>query len=85
MEEVFPVLAGVVVGLALHPLKSRVLRSILVLITALGFGALAAWVSGELAISPVYLAIDAAQVAIAAILTAMLATAWRRRALRTRS
>src|SRR6267142_2679463 len=26
MEEVFPVLAGVVVGLALHPLKSRVLR-----------------------------------------------------------
>ncbi len=85
MDEVFPVLAGVVVGLALHPLKSRVLRSILVLIAALGFGALAAWGSGELAISPVYIAIDAAQVAIAAILTAMLVTAWRRRALRTRS
>jgi hypothetical protein len=85
MEEVFPVLAGVVVGLALYPLKSRALRSILVVIAALGFGALAAWVSGELAISPVYLAIDAAQVAIAAILTAMLVTAWRRRALRTRS
>jgi len=85
MEEVFPVLAGVVVGLALHALKSRTLRSILVLIAALGFGALAAWVSGELAISPVYIAIDAAQVAIAAILTAMLVTAWRRRALRTRS
>jgi len=85
MEEVFPVLAGVVVGLALHSLKSRVLRSILVLIAALGFGALAAWVSGELATSPVYIAIDAAQVAIAAILTAMLVTAWRRRALRTRS
>ena len=85
MEEVFPVLAGVVVGLALHSLKSRVLRSILVLIAALGFGALAAWVSGELAISPVYVAIDAAQVAIAASLTAMLVTAWRRRALRARS
>jgi len=85
MEEVFPVLAGVVVGLALHALKSRTLRSILALIAALGFGALAAWVSGELAISPVYIVIDAAQVAIAAILTAMLVTAWRRRALRIRS
>ena len=85
MEEVFPVLAGVVVGLALHPMKSRVLRSILVLVASVGFGALAAWVSGELAISPVYVAIDAAQVVIAAILTALLVTAWRRRQLRTRS
>jgi hypothetical protein len=84
MEEVFPVLAGVVVGLVLHPLKSRVLRSILVLVAGVGLGALAAWASGELAISPVYVAIDAAQVAIAAILTAMLVTAWRRRQLRTR-
>ena len=32
----------------------------------------------------VYVAIDAAQVAIAAILTAMLVTAWRRRQLCTR-
>jgi hypothetical protein len=85
MEEVFPVLAGVVVGLALHPMKSRVLRSVIVLVASLGFGALASWISGELAISPVYIAIDAAQVAIAAILTAMLVTAWRRRALRLRS
>ena len=53
-------------------------------LASVGFGALAAWVSGELAISPVYVAIDAAQVAIAAILTAMLVTAWRRRQLRTR-
>jgi hypothetical protein len=85
MEEVFPVLAGVVVGLALHALRPRVLRSLLILIAALGFGALAAWISGELAVSPVYIAIDAAQVAIGAILTAMLVTAWRRRALRTHS
>jgi membrane protein YdbS with pleckstrin-like domain len=85
MEEVLPVLAGLVVGLVLHPMKSRVLRSILVLVASVGFGALAAWVSGELAISPVYVAIDAAQAAVAAILTAMLVTAWRRRQLRTRS
>jgi hypothetical protein len=85
MEEVFPVLAGVVVGLALHPLKSRVLRSLLVAVFSLGFGAVAAWVSGELAVSLVYVAIDAAQVTIAAVLTAMLVAAWRRRALRLRA
>ena len=85
MDEVFPVLAGIVVGLALHPLKSRALRGVCVVVAGLGFGTLAAWVSGELAISPVYIAIDAAQVAIAAIGTMMLAAAWRRRQLRTRS
>ena len=85
MEEVFPVLAGIVVGLALHPLKSRALRGILVAVAGLGFGTLAAWVSGELAISPIYVAIDAAQVALAALGTTMLAAAWRRRQLRTRS
>jgi len=85
MEEVFPVLAGVVVGLALHPLKSRVLRSIIVLVASLGLGTLASWIAGELAVSPIYIAIDAAQVAIATILTAMLVTAWRRRQLRLRS
>ena len=78
MEEVFPVLAGVVVGLALHPMTSRLVRSILIVVFSLAFGALAAWVSGELATSPIYIAIDAAQVAIAAILTAMLVVAWRR-------
>ncbi|HEU5193954.1 MAG TPA: hypothetical protein VFW70_04365 [Methylomirabilota bacterium] len=85
MEEVFPVLAGVVVGLALHPMKWRLVRGLLILVFSLAFGALAAWVSGELALSPIYLAIDAAQVAIAAILTAMLVVAWRRRQLRLRS
>jgi hypothetical protein len=39
----------------------------------------------ELAVSVVYVVIDAAQVAIAAVLTTMLAAAWRRRALRLRS
>ena len=85
MEEVFPVLAGVAVGLALHHVTTKALRAILVVVFSLGFGAVAAWISGELALSPVYIAIDAAQVAIAAVLTAMLVVAWRRRALRPRS
>jgi hypothetical protein len=45
----------------------------------------ASWISGELAISVVYVAIDAAQVTVAAGLTAVLAAAWRRRALRVRA
>ena len=85
MDEVFPVLAGVVVGLALHQLTSKALGAVLVVVFSLGFGAEAAWISGELAISPVYIAIDAAQVAVAAVLTAILAAVWRRRALRTRN
>jgi len=85
MEEVFPVLAGVVVGLAIHSIRSSTIRAVILAIAALGFGALASWISGELAVSVVYVAIDAAQVAVAAVLTAMLAVAWRRRALRVRS
>jgi len=85
MEEVFPVLAGVVVGLALHHVTGPLLRAILAVVFSLGFGAVAAWISGELALSPVYIAIDAAQVAVATVLTAMLIAASRRRALRLRS
>ena len=85
MEEVFPVLAGVVVGLALHHVTAPLLRAVLVVVFSLGFGAVAAWISGELALSPVYIATDAAQVAVATVLTAMLVAAWRRRALRLRS
>jgi len=85
MEEVFPVLAGVVVGLALQPVASRRLRGVLIAVLSLVFGTAAAWVSGELAVSPIYIAIDAAQVGVAAVLTGMLVAAWRRRALRTRS
>jgi hypothetical protein len=85
MEEVFPVLAGVVVGLAIHAIGSRAVRALIVALGSLGFGALASWISGELAVSVVYVAIDVAQVAGTAVLTAMLAVAWRRRALRVRS
>ena len=84
MDEVFPVLAGVVLGLLTHAIASKRLRAILIAVGSVGFGAVASWISGELALSVVYVAIDAAQVAVAAVLTAVLAVAWRRRALRTR-
>jgi hypothetical protein len=85
MDEVFPVLAGVVLGLAIHAIGSKGVRAVLIAVFSLGFGAVASWISGELAISVVYVAIDAAQVTVAAVLTAVLAAAWRWRALRVRA
>jgi hypothetical protein len=79
MDEVFPVLAGIVVGMAIHRVHSMWLRGCLVAVLALLFGAIASWVSGELAISGIYVLIDAAQVGVAAVMTAVLVRVWRRR------
>ena len=85
MNEVFPVLAGAVVGLAIYHIASRRLRVLFLAVCSLGFGAAASWLSGELAISWGYALIDVGQVLVTATLSLMLATAWRRRALRPRS
>lgn len=58
MEEVFPVLAGIAVGLVTHLVGSIRLRAVLIGFFGLAFGACASWISGELAISWVYLVID---------------------------
>jgi hypothetical protein len=60
MEEVFPVLAGVVVGLAAHSVTSVWLRLSLLVLFGLAFGVVASWISGELAISWTYVLIDIA-------------------------
>ncbi len=44
--------------------------------------AVASWISGELAVSAVYILIDAAQVLGASLATWALAAAWRRRSAR---
>ena len=79
MDEVFPVLAGIVVGMATDRVHPMWLRVCLVAALALAFGAIASWVSGELAISRIYVLIDAAQVGVAAVMTAVLVRVWRRR------
>jgi hypothetical protein len=79
MEEVFPVLAGVVVGLVTHRVAPTWLRVVAVVLLGLAFGAIASWVSGELAISWVYVVIDTAQVIGASVMIAVLVRAWRRR------
>jgi len=79
MEEVFPVLAGVAVGLVAHLVRPIRLRAILIAVFGLAFGACASWISGELAISWVYLVIDTAQVLGASVMTTFLVSVWLRR------
>ena len=69
MDEVFPILGGVIVGLVV-PTVVPVL------------GVTASWISGELAVSTVYILIDVAQVLGATLATWVLVTAWRRRSAR---
>jgi hypothetical protein len=79
MEEVFPVLAGIVVGLATSGVKLAWLRSVLVAFLGMGFGLVASWISGELAISWTYVLIDIAQVLGAAAMTIAGIAVWGRR------
>ena len=82
MDEVFPVLAGIVLGLVLQPLRSARARGVALAIGGPVLGAVASWISGELAVSWVYALIDAVQVLAVAILTVLAVGAWRRRGLR---
>lgn len=79
MEEVFPVLAGVAVGLAIHSVRLVWLRISLLVLLGLGLGAVASWISGELEISWVYVLIDSAQVLGAGAMTTVGIAFWRRR------
>jgi hypothetical protein len=78
MEEVFPVGSGVVLGLVVAYLAPSRLRGWVLGCFSVLIGALAAWVSGELAISRVYLLIDTAQVLVAGAMTWFLAARWGR-------
>jgi hypothetical protein len=78
MDEVFAVLTGIVLGLITHPASGR-LRAVLIAVLGVALGALASWISGELAISWTYILIDSAQVIAAAVMTSILVRVWQRR------
>ncbi|PYN72342.1 MAG: hypothetical protein DMD97_23760 [Candidatus Rokuibacteriota bacterium] len=79
MDEVFPVLAGIGLGLATGAVRANWSKGLLIAVLGLAIGATASWVSGELAISWVYVLIDTAQVVGASVLTGILVTVWVRR------
>jgi hypothetical protein len=78
MDEVFPVLCGIAVGLVLGFIPPR-LRMLALGLSSVVSGILASWISGELAIGWIYAVIDLAQVLGAALLTAFLVARWRHR------
>src|SRR5258705_186651 len=59
-----PVLVGVALGLATHTMRPMWLKAIVVGILGVAFGAMASWISGELATSRLYLLVDTAQVIV---------------------
>ena len=79
MDEVFPVLGGIALGLASCTVRPLWLRAVVVVILGAGIGAVAAWISGELAVSRLYLLVDAVQVIVAAVVTGGLVELWLRR------
>ncbi|HXJ77590.1 MAG TPA: hypothetical protein VMS64_02815 [Candidatus Methylomirabilis sp.] len=79
MDEVFPVLAGIAIGLVAARVSSNILRALLIATLGIAFGFAASWLAGELAISWVYLLIDTAQVIGASVLTTGLVVMWRHR------
>jgi hypothetical protein len=85
VDEVFPVLAGIAIGLVAGRVSSNGLRALLIGTLGIVFGFAACWLAGELAISGVYLLIDTAQVIGVSVLTMALVVMWRRRASRVAS
>ena len=85
MDEVFPVLGGIVIGLATQTIRALWVRALLIGILGAAVGAFASWVSGELAVSWIYLFIDIGQVLVAAVMTGVLVKVWLRRRLRSLS
>jgi len=79
MDEVFPILGGVVLGLATYRLRPPWIRVVVIGIVGVGLGAAASWVSGELALSNMYLLVDAMQVVIASVITGAVVSLWLRR------
>jgi len=79
MDEVFPVLAGVVLGLATFTVRRMWLRVVVVGILGVALGVVASWISGELAVGWLYVVVDAAQVVVVVLLTGALVRMWLRR------
>lgn len=76
MEEVLPVLSGIAIGLLTFRLSPRARRAALFAVLTVAAGAFASWVSGELAVSWLYILVDVGQVLVAGLLTSVAAARW---------
>lgn len=76
MEEVLPVLSGIAIGVLTFRLSPMALRAALFAALTVAAGIFASWVSGELAVSWLYILIDVGQVLVAGVLTSTATTRW---------
>ena len=79
MQELFPLTAGLVIGLVVQRLRSTKLRVAALVALCVVFGALASYISGELEVSWGFLSVDMALVWLGALVSVALAAVWRRR------
>lgn len=84
MNEIFPIMAGILVGLLIMRLSARSARLIAATALSVACGVLASVISGEITRSLGFILIDTAQVLVAATLTAALGGAYRSWGMRTR-
>jgi uncharacterized membrane protein YeaQ/YmgE (transglycosylase-associated protein family) len=84
MQELFPLAAGALIGLAIQWVRSPRLRALVLVVVCLIVGALASFLSGELAISPAFISFDTVLVWVGALVAVIAATLWRRRTSATR-
>lgn len=80
MQEVFPFVAGCLIGLAVLRIRAPKLRAAALAVLCVLFGVLASYISGELAVSWGFLSADMALVWVGAFSTSAVAALWRRRA-----
>ena len=77
MDEIFPVMAGVAIGMLMPQVKGGAMqRALLLCFLSVGCGATAAWITGEVRVSWIYVLIDTAQVAAAGLLMWALTLRW---------
>jgi hypothetical protein len=76
MGEMVPVMAGAMIGLLIPRVEAPRWRAWALTFLSVVCGSATSWISGELAMSRGYLAIDTAQVALAGMLTWALAARW---------
>ncbi len=79
MYEFVPLIGGVVLGLVIAQITGRMRKGIVVVVLSLIIGYAACALSGELALSWIYLVFDVGQVLFAALATQLLLSRWQRR------
>jgi hypothetical protein len=79
MQELFPLAAGALIGLAVQSVRGSKLKAAALVVLCLIFGALASFISGELEVSLGFISVDTVLVFVGALVAAAAAAVWRRR------